>query len=64
MNVGFICAGFLAVDWKAKRRLLRETGTGETPRRGGSSAAPGKRSLVRKLTALAYLSNLFVFTLD
>ncbi|WP_251033927.1 hypothetical protein [Priestia megaterium] len=47
----------LAVDWKARRRLLREkSGIGETPqehkRRGGSSAACGKRSLVRKSTAV------------
>ncbi|MGE7712781.1 hypothetical protein [Priestia megaterium] len=41
----------IAVNWRAGRR-------------GGSLAAPGKRSLVRKLTALAYFSNLFVFTLD
>ncbi|PES40997.1 hypothetical protein CN497_09720 [Priestia megaterium] len=45
-----------------------QSGTGETPQerkqRGGSSAARGKRSLARQLTALAHLPNLFVFTLD
>jgi len=24
MNVGFMYAGFLAVDWRARRRLLQE----------------------------------------
>ncbi|MHA7744819.1 hypothetical protein [Priestia aryabhattai] len=47
----------LAVDWRARRRLLREkSGIGETPqehkRRGGSPAARGKRSLARKSTAV------------
>nr|WP_165351682.1 hypothetical protein [Priestia megaterium] len=37
----------LTVDWRARRRLLRE----KRKRRGGSSAARGKRSLARKSTA-------------
>ncbi|MED3915573.1 hypothetical protein [Priestia megaterium] len=41
----------------ARRRLLREKRTGETPqerkRRGGSAAAHGKRSLARKSTAVS-----------
>ncbi|MCQ9283179.1 hypothetical protein NQ129_15425, partial [Priestia aryabhattai] len=50
-----------------------KSGTGETPqerkRRGGSSTARGKRSLVRKLTAVrcksfsVYIINLFGFFL-
>ncbi|MDP9724969.1 MULTISPECIES: hypothetical protein [Priestia] len=47
----------LAVDWRARRRLLREQrNRSETPQerkqRGGSSAARGKRSLARKSTAV------------
>ncbi|MBD8848322.1 MULTISPECIES: hypothetical protein [Priestia] len=46
----------LAVDWRARRRLLWKSGTDETPqerkRRGGSTAARGKRSLARKSTAV------------
>ncbi|MED4000438.1 hypothetical protein [Priestia aryabhattai] len=46
----------LAGDWRARRRLLRESGIDATPqermRRGGSSAARGKRSLARKLTEM------------
>ncbi|MDR7244914.1 hypothetical protein [Priestia megaterium] len=38
----------LAVDWRARRKLLRE----KRKRRGGPSAARGKRSLARKSTAL------------
>ncbi|WP_269091716.1 hypothetical protein [Priestia megaterium] len=38
----------LAVDWRARRRLLRE----QRKRRGGSPAARGKRSLARKSTAV------------
>ncbi|MEW4265445.1 hypothetical protein Q0N30_17330 [Priestia megaterium] len=45
----------LVVDWRARRRLLRESRTGETPqermRRGGSAPARGKQSLARKSTA-------------
>ncbi|MDC7770996.1 hypothetical protein POL88_18860 [Priestia megaterium] len=46
----------LVVDWRARRRLLRESGTGETPqermRRRGLPAARGKLSLARKSTAV------------
>ncbi|WP_367040561.1 hypothetical protein [Priestia megaterium] len=60
----------IAVNWRAGQGedSCGKSETGETPQerkqRGGSSAARGKQSLARKLTALAYLSNLFVFTLD
>ncbi|MGG3192252.1 hypothetical protein [Priestia aryabhattai] len=46
----------LAVDWRARRRLLRKSGISETPqehnRRGDSPPARGKRSLARKSTAV------------
>ncbi|MGG1365432.1 hypothetical protein ABE322_06565 [Priestia megaterium] len=57
----------LAVDWRAGRRLLRESGTGETPqerkRRGGSAAARGKRSLARKSTAVSQVIYTIYFSL-
>ncbi|MGG0416893.1 hypothetical protein ABEY52_12735 [Priestia aryabhattai] len=47
----------LAVDWRARRRLLREKRNRWTPqerkRRGGSAAARGKRSFARKSTAVS-----------
>ncbi|WP_165351680.1 hypothetical protein [Priestia megaterium] len=45
VNVGLLYVGLLAVDWRAKRRLLRK-------QRESSPAARGKRSLARKSAAV------------
>ncbi|MFT7825930.1 hypothetical protein [Priestia megaterium] len=46
VNIVLSVSFLLAVDWRARRRLLRDK------RRGGSAAARGKRSLARKSTAV------------
>ncbi|MCM3795737.1 hypothetical protein [Priestia megaterium] len=52
VNVGFICLGASSCGVEGKTK----TPVGETPheckKRGGSSAARGKRSLARKSTAV------------
>ncbi|MCY9018756.1 hypothetical protein MOF32_07920 [Priestia megaterium] len=48
VNIVLSVSFLLAVDWRARRRLLRE----KRKRRGGSAAARGKRSLARKSTAV------------
>ncbi|WP_170923457.1 hypothetical protein [Priestia aryabhattai] len=57
MSIVLSVSFLLAVDWRARRRLLREKRISETPqeckRRGGSPAARGKRSLARKSTAVS-----------
>ncbi|MCM3182345.1 hypothetical protein [Priestia megaterium] len=53
VNIGLLYAGLLAIDWRARRRLLGKSETlQERKQRGGSPAARGKRSLLRKSTAV------------
>ncbi|MDO6850770.1 hypothetical protein Q4S57_22730 [Priestia megaterium] len=53
VNIGLLYVGLLAIDWRARRRLLGKSETlQERKQRGGSPAARGKRSLARKSTAV------------
>ncbi|RJR13500.1 hypothetical protein C4588_00990 [Candidatus Parcubacteria bacterium] len=55
---------YLVVDWSNTRRLLREIAVGWRPRRAKPEEAPapprGKRSLVRKSTAVFKRANLIL----
>ncbi|MEW4279408.1 hypothetical protein [Priestia megaterium] len=67
VNIVSSVSFLLAADWRARRRLLRESGTGETPqerkRRGGLTDARGKRSLARKSTAVSQVIYTSYFSL-
>ncbi|WP_342836142.1 hypothetical protein [Priestia sp. SB1] len=56
VNIVSSVSFLLAADWRARRRLLRKSGTGETPQER-------KRSLARKSTAVSQVIYTSYFSL-
>ncbi|WP_180233519.1 hypothetical protein [Priestia megaterium] len=52
VNVGLLYVGLLAVDWRARRRLLREKRDPAGAEATRKLTARGKRSLARKSAAV------------